>query len=185
MALEQFASIARTTSPFCVRPHQHGAAVGFGTLVMDIAGFDQLLEIVGDVGAQIMTARAQFARRQFLIADVEQQQRLNAVDLAFVAAVELVLDHIEQLTMQTLNKIECFKIMLAERLCAARAPQLPAALANAVIAFPRFSQGPPLLCDHGRGDWLKRRKNYQRTPRSIWMMPEKSMPACPFAANSA
>ncbi len=43
-----------------------------------------------------MAPRAQFARGQFLIADIEQQQRLDGIDLALVAAIQFVLDHVEQ-----------------------------------------------------------------------------------------
>jgi len=56
--------------------------------VMDVSGFHELLQIVGDVGAKIMAARAQLARGQFLIPDIEQQQGLYAVDHAFAATVE-------------------------------------------------------------------------------------------------
>ena len=80
---------------------------------MDIAAFDQFLEIVGDVGTQIVAAGAQFARRQFLVAHVEKKQRLDGVDLAFVAAIQFVLDDIEKLAVKPLNQVEGFQIMLA------------------------------------------------------------------------
>src|SRR5690349_19982684 len=63
-----------------------------------------------------MAARAELARGQLLVADVEEQQRLHTVDLMLVAAIQLVLDHVQQLTMQTFNQIESFEIVLAERL---------------------------------------------------------------------
>ena len=70
---------ARTGRAACRAPlrpsreaHQNRAAIDLGTFVMDVAGFDKLLQIVGHVRAQIVAARAQFARRQFLIADIEQ-----------------------------------------------------------------------------------------------------------------
>jgi len=55
---------------------------------------DQLLEIVGNIGTEIVPACPQFARRQFLIADVEKQQRLHTVDDPFAAAVYLIKDGI-------------------------------------------------------------------------------------------
>ncbi len=61
-----------------------------------------------------MTTGAKFPCRQLLIADVEQEQRLHAVDYAFVAAVELILDHIKELAMQTLDEIERFQIAWTE-----------------------------------------------------------------------
>ena len=57
-------------------------AVDARALVVDEAEVDQLLQIVGDVRAEIVAARAQFAGGQLRIADVEQQQRLDGVDVA-------------------------------------------------------------------------------------------------------
>src|SRR5438132_14383637 len=85
---------------------------------MDIPRLDELLQIVGDVRAEIMTARAQLARRQFLVSNVEEQQRLNTVDFAFVAPVKFVLDDVEELPMQSLNKAERLEIEFPERLVA-------------------------------------------------------------------
>ena len=57
-----------------------------------------------------MAARAQLARGQFLLADVEQQQRLHAVHVGLADALEFVLDHVEQLAMQPLDEIQALKI---------------------------------------------------------------------------
>src|SRR6185437_3502404 len=70
----------------------------------------KLLEVVGDVRTQIVAACTQLAGRQFLIADIEQQERLDAVDLAFVAPVKLVLDDVEKLAMKPFNEVERFEI---------------------------------------------------------------------------
>lgn len=66
------------------------------TLVIEEAELDELLQIVGDVGAEIVAAGAQLAGGQFLVADIVQQQRLNGVDVGAAAAVEFVLDDVEQ-----------------------------------------------------------------------------------------
>ncbi len=42
--------------------------------MIEEAELDELLEVVGDVGAEIVTARAQLARGQLLVADVIEQQ---------------------------------------------------------------------------------------------------------------
>jgi len=55
----------------------------------------QLLEIVGDVGAKIIAARAQFARGQLLVADIVEQQRLHRIDVGAATAVEFILDNVE------------------------------------------------------------------------------------------
>src|ERR1043166_5721928 len=78
----------------------HGTAVDTRALMIEEAHLDQLLEIVGDVRAEIIAARAQFAGGQFLVADVEQQQRLHRVDIGAAAAIELVLDDVEQTSVQ-------------------------------------------------------------------------------------
>ena len=133
---------------------------------MDVTAFDQLLEIVGDVGAQIMAARAQLARRQFLIADIEQQQRLHAVDLAFVAAIQFVLDHVEQLTMQPLDEIEGLEIVLAERIARLRAPPLPAVWPMLSSSSPAFSRAHLLFDGKTRRGVLKGRKYRLQTRRA-------------------
>src|SRR6266478_4265803 len=46
------------------------AAIDARALMIEEAEFDQLLQIVGNVGAEVIAARAQFARGQFLVADV-------------------------------------------------------------------------------------------------------------------
>src|SRR6185295_8485922 len=75
------------------------AAIDARTLMIEEAEFDQLLQIVGDVGAEIVAARAQFARGQFLVADIVEQQRLHRIDVGAAAAVEFVLDDVEQAAM--------------------------------------------------------------------------------------
>src|SRR6202041_2906648 len=85
-------------------------AIDARTLMVEEAEFDQLLQIVGDVGAEIVAARAQFARGQFLVADVIEQQRLNRIDVGAAAAIELVLDNVEQAAMQPLHQSQRFEI---------------------------------------------------------------------------
>ena len=51
----------------------HRAAVDARALVIEETHLDQLLEIVGDVGAEIVAARAQLAGGQLLVADIVQQ----------------------------------------------------------------------------------------------------------------
>src|SRR5215469_16597930 len=87
MTVEEHAQHVAHGLALAGQAHENGAPVDLGTFVMDIAALDELLEIVRHVGAQVVTARAQFARRQFLIADIEQEQRSHAVDLAFVAPI--------------------------------------------------------------------------------------------------
>src|ERR1700761_5805784 len=64
------------------------AAINARALMIEEAEFDQLLQIVGDVGAEIITARAQFARGQLLVADVVEQERLHRIDVGAAPAIE-------------------------------------------------------------------------------------------------
>ena len=91
-----------------------GAAVDPRALVIDIAEIDQLLEIVGDVGTEIVAAAAQLACGQFGIADVEQQQGLDGIDVGAVGAVELVLDDIEKTAVEPLDQLKRFQIEIAK-----------------------------------------------------------------------
>ena len=72
--------------------------------MMQIAGFDQFLDIVRDVRTEVIAARAQFASGQLLVGDIIQQQGLNGVDIAAAAPVEFVFDHVEKAAMQPLNE---------------------------------------------------------------------------------
>ena len=92
------------------------AAVDARTLVVDEAEVDQLLDVVGDVRAEIVAARAQFAGGQFGVADVEEEQRLDGVDVRAARPVELVLDHVEQATVQAFDEVEGFQIEIADRI---------------------------------------------------------------------
>src|ERR1700744_836915 len=56
-------------------------AIDARTLMVEEAEFDQLLQIVGDVGAEVIAARAQLARGQFLVSDVIKQESLHRIDV--------------------------------------------------------------------------------------------------------
>src|ERR1700687_4086253 len=86
------------------------AAIDARTLMIEEAEFDQLLQIVGDVGAEIITARAQFARGQFLVADIIEQKRLHRIDVGTAAAIEFILDDVEQTAMQPFHQSQRFQI---------------------------------------------------------------------------
>ena len=58
MAVEQFAQHVAHRFALAGQAHQYRATIGFRTFVVDVATFDQLLEIVGNVGTQIVAARA-------------------------------------------------------------------------------------------------------------------------------
>src|SRR5271168_2481170 len=69
----------------CGQANADRTAIDARTLMVEEAEFDQLLQIIGDVGAEIVAARAQFARGQLLVADVIEQQRLHRIDIRTAA----------------------------------------------------------------------------------------------------
>ena len=81
---------------------------------MHVAHVDELLQVVGDVRAEIVAARLQFAGRQLAVADVVEQQRLHAIELGAAEAIELVLDHVEQKAVQPLDQSQRLQILAAE-----------------------------------------------------------------------
>jgi hypothetical protein len=82
--------------------------------VVDIAGLNQLLQVVGDIRAEIVAAAGQLSRRQFGVADVVQEQRLHAVHVGTAQAFELILDDVEKQSMQTLNELQGHQIAALE-----------------------------------------------------------------------
>src|SRR6185437_11346701 len=78
--------------------------------MMKVTHLDQLLHIVGDVRAKVIPAGTQFPGCQFLVADIVKQESLNGIDVAAPAPVKLILNHIEQAAMQTLDQCQSFYI---------------------------------------------------------------------------
>ena len=89
-------------------------AVDARALVVDETEIDQLLQVIGHVRAEIITARAQFTGGQFSIADIEEQQCLNGIDVGTAVAVEFILDHVKQTAVQTLDQLEGFHVERAD-----------------------------------------------------------------------
>src|SRR5579871_3028570 len=52
-------------------------AINARALMIEEAEFDQLLQVVGDVGAEIIATGAQLTGGQFLVADIIEQKRLH------------------------------------------------------------------------------------------------------------
>src|SRR5271170_4504740 len=84
---------------------------------MKIVHLHQLLHVVGNIRAEVIAARAQFARGQFLVSDIIEQQRLHRIHIAAATPIKLVLDDVEQATMQSLDQCQSFDI---DRLYVAR-----------------------------------------------------------------
>src|SRR5690348_6417585 len=88
----------------------HRAAIDARALMIEEAELDELLQVVGDIGPEIIAARAQLTRGQLLVADVVEKKGLHRVDVGTSATIELVLDHVEKPAMQPLHQSQRFQI---------------------------------------------------------------------------
>ena len=81
MPLKKFRHDFLHLAPLFGQPHPNRTSVNLAALVVHIPGFDQLFQVIADIGALVISPALQFARCHFVIADVEQQQRLDRVHL--------------------------------------------------------------------------------------------------------
>jgi hypothetical protein len=89
----------------------HRAPVDPRAGVVEVAHLHELLHVVGDVGAEIVAPGAQLARGELLVADVVEQQRLDEFTSSRPAALELVLDHVEEPAMQALHQVQGLEVL--------------------------------------------------------------------------
>src|SRR6202042_459781 len=78
--------------------------------MMEKTNLDQLLHVIGDIRAEIIAARAQFAGGQFLVADIVQEQSLHRVDVRPPPTVELILDNVQQSTMKRFDPPQSLQV---------------------------------------------------------------------------
>src|SRR4030095_15261958 len=72
--------------------------------------FDTLLDIVENIGAEIVAARAQLAGGQLLVSNVVEQQSLHRIDIGVAAALEFILDDVEQSAMPPFGESQCLQV---------------------------------------------------------------------------
>ncbi len=77
---------------------------------MQKAQINELPDIIGNIGAEVITAGAQLACRYLGVADVVKQKRLHRVNVVAIAPVKFVPDHIEQSMMKALHQRQGFDI---------------------------------------------------------------------------
>src|SRR5262249_6691708 len=82
----------------------HRTAIVGRTLVFEVTVLDHLLHVVGDVRAEVVAAVGQFADRQLLVADVEENEGLDVVDVLDAEAIKLELHHFEEVAVQALDE---------------------------------------------------------------------------------
>jgi hypothetical protein len=78
--------------------------------VVEEADLDQFLDVIGNIRAEIIAARAQFARGQFLVADIVQEQSLHRVDVRAPATVEFILDDVQEPAMEPLDHCQRLEV---------------------------------------------------------------------------
>src|SRR5258708_13993212 len=69
----------------------HRAAVDPRTLMVEEAHLDELLEIVGNIGAEVVAAGTELARGQLLFSGIVHQQCLHGIDIGAAAAIPFLL----------------------------------------------------------------------------------------------
>ena len=90
------------------------AAVMLGRFLFEIAKLGQLAQVIRHVGAEIIAAFDQIAHRNFALADVGQQKRLNAVQIVDVGAGQFGPDDVKQTTVQAFDKMCQFPVCNAQ-----------------------------------------------------------------------
>src|SRR5512132_2410017 len=82
------------------------------TLMLKVAHFGQLLDVVGTVRALIIATLDEIADGDLLLADIRDEQRLDAVDVANAQAIQFSAEQIEKPAMQPLDQPRQFEVFL-------------------------------------------------------------------------
>src|ERR1041384_7462751 len=109
----------------------HQTAVICRTLLRQIAVFNKLLDVVGDVGAEIAAAVRQLGGRHHGVPDVEQHHTLHVVDVVDAEPVELQLHDVEKLSVKPLDKRDDVQIAVRHSCSPDRVKPSDAATAGA------------------------------------------------------
>ena len=63
----------------------------------------------------IITTGLEFARRDLVLSDIEEQEGLDGIDLENAEPFELILDHVEQQPVQAFHQRQVFQVAGKER----------------------------------------------------------------------
>src|SRR6185437_2719407 len=110
LLVERFDDIANFTALFG-ELDAHRAPVNARTLVIEECHLNELLEIVGNIRAEVIAARAQLTGRQFLVPDIIQQQCLHRIYIGAATPIELVLDNVEQPAMKPFDQGQGLQVL--------------------------------------------------------------------------
>src|SRR5215471_8553086 len=84
--------------------HMDRPAIVHRALLQQIAVLDHLLDVVGDVGAEVAAAQGQLADRHLGIPDIKQHHALHVVDVVDAESVELELDDFKKMPVKPLDQ---------------------------------------------------------------------------------
>ena len=100
----EFADVAHDPHGFFRQADAHGAAIVGRPLLLQIPHIDQLLDVVRDVRALVITALHQVADDDLFLSDIGEKQGLNRVDVLDRHPVEFGPEHIEKTPVQAFNE---------------------------------------------------------------------------------
>jgi hypothetical protein len=84
-------------------PHPDRTTVMRRAFLFQIAVFDHLFDVIGNIGAEIISTVRQFADSQLFLADIGQDERLDIVDIGDTRTVQFYLDDFKELPVQTFD----------------------------------------------------------------------------------
>ena len=91
MARKQLVDHFANRPAFVGQADTNGSTIDLASLVMHKPHLDQFFEVIGHIRSLIISARLQLASGDFVVADVEEKQRLNGVDFENAHPFEFVL----------------------------------------------------------------------------------------------
>jgi hypothetical protein len=90
--------------PFFGQSNVHRAPIVHRALVREIFVSHHLLDVIGDVRAEIASAQRELADCHFDIANIEKHHCLDVVDVVDPEPFQLQLHHLQELTVKTLDE---------------------------------------------------------------------------------
>jgi hypothetical protein len=73
-------------------------------LLLQLAVLNHLLDVIGHVGAQIVAALRQLTDGQFIGSDIEQDERLDVINVPDALAIKLGFNDIKELTVHPFDQ---------------------------------------------------------------------------------
>jgi hypothetical protein len=108
-ALSQF-------EPFFGQSNVDRTAVVHRALMREIFVLHHLLDVIGDIRAEIAPAQSEFADCHFGITYIEKHHCLDVVDVVNPPPLQLQLHHLQELAVQTLDIRKDFQVWIIHRL---------------------------------------------------------------------